>query len=310
MKKYEFKTILLKQISQSSIVKTKYFFSFFLLLICFSFTSCTKDEKPSKPLILVSIPPYKTFVEKIVKGHFKVESIVPAGVDSHTFEPKPKQIRAYHHAKAWFRIGDPYEEKLVSSLKANVKDLKIYNLGSVVHLLSYDEDTIEVSDHHHHGIDIHFWMSPPMVALQAAKIADVLVTLAPDHESDFRENLKEFTKELSDLDDEIREILGPLKYRTFLTSHPSFGYFCHEYNLEQISLETEGKEALPREIEKIIRLAREKKVQVVLTEPQFSSKAAKIVAKRLNLPVRMVDPYSEEYKKSLLRIAKVLRDPS
>ncbi len=278
------------------------------------FSGCSQNEKQKKPLILVSIPPYKYFVEKIVGDHFRVESIVPSGVDSHTFEPKPKQMQSYFAAKIWFGIGDPYEKKLKASLQYHNQNLLIYDLGDTVKLMNYDNHTIEISDHHHHhdhsNVDIHFWMSPPLVIQQAAFITNIIASQDPEHASDYRKNLESFTKEIDDLNIEIQDLLHSLKYRTFLTSHPSFGYFCQEYNLEQISLEIEGKEALAREINRITSLAKTKNVKVVLIEPQFSSKSARIIAKKLNLPVKMVDPYSEEYKKSLLHLAKTLRDPS
>jgi zinc transport system substrate-binding protein len=33
-----------------------------------------------------------------------------------------------------------------------------------------------------------------------------------------------------------------------LVSHPAFGYFCKDYDLEQISIEVEGKEPRPKDV--------------------------------------------------------------
>jgi len=58
-----------------------------------------------------------------------------------------------------------------------------------------------------------------------------------------------------------------------------------------------------------VKLAKEKEVKVVLLQPQFSSKGALKVAGELKLPTKLVDPYSVEYRKNLLRLTRILRDP-
>ena len=278
-----------------------------LLLVSILFTSCTKEEiKKGKPLVLVSIAPYKYFIEKIAGSQFEIMSIVPEGVNSHTYEPSPKDIAHMGRAIIWFRIGDPFEKKLAKKLLEHNPHLDIQDLNATVKLLSYSEDTV---GSHHHGLDLHTWLSPDYAAKQSEAIAETCARHFSEHSSVYRKNFHALLEEFSNLDLEIQSILFHLKSRAFLTSHPSFGYFCNKYNLKQISVEIEGKDPRPKDLENILSLARENHVRVMLMQPQFSSKGALLVAKKLDIPAKIVDPYSYEYPKTLLRIAHLVKEP-
>jgi len=269
---------------------------------------CEKSPRrdDEKPLVLVSIAPYKYFIQKIAGDQFDVMSIVPEGVDSHTYEPSPKEITKMQDAIIWFQMGEVFEKRLGRTLGQHNKNIDIQNLNELIELISYSS-----GDHHghHHDLDIHTWLNPSIVGEQSEVIAQAFADHFPGKTTEYRKNFQSLLDELSHLDLEIRSILKPLKYRTFLTSHPSFGYFCQEYNLEQLSIETEGKDPLPRNLMETVKLAKEKEVKVVLLQPQFSSKGALKVAGELKLPTKLVDPYSVEYRKNLLRLTRILRDP-
>jgi len=46
----------------------------------------------AKPVVVVSIQPEKTFVEKIAKDKIKIITMVSPGESPHTYEPKPSQM--------------------------------------------------------------------------------------------------------------------------------------------------------------------------------------------------------------------------
>jgi len=280
----------------------------FLLSCSFLLVGCTKKEESEvKPRILVSISPYKFFLEQLAGDHFEIITIVPEGVNTHTYEPTAKSINRFDGATLWFQVGDPFEKKLGKTLFKHNPALRIYDLRNFVKLIPYHDH--HMCSHHTHekDYDLHVWLSPPLVATQCKAMAHILKNTFPDH--DFQPPLASLLRELDDLDAEIHSLLKYVQHRTFLTSHPSFAYFCKEYELEQISIEVEGKEPLPKELDKIIKLAESKEVKVALLEPQFSAKGMRIIAKKMHIPARMVDPYSADYIKSMKRIAKVIKNP-
>ncbi|MEL7431958.1 MAG: zinc ABC transporter substrate-binding protein [Chlamydiota bacterium] len=291
----------------------------FLLFFCILFTSCQfPSQKPSsqdkKPLVLVSIPPYASFVKKIVGEKVHVKTVVPEGIDAHTYEPTPKSLQDLEKAEIWFQIGDPFEEKVLRSLKQKNPDLEVHDLREQVPLL-YDKSPCSHCNHHGHDhhthsledfADVHVWMNPKLALQQSAFIQEVLEAR---YNQSFSRGFSALEKAFLDLDDSLRTLLFKPKAAAFVTSHPSFAYFCEEYGLIQISLEIEGKEARAKDVEIALRRARTNHAAVALIEPQFSPKSAIMVAKELDIPVKMVDPYSPKYFKSLLHLANVLHDP-
>lgn len=94
--------------------------------------------------------------------------------------------------------------------------------------------------------------------------------------SDFyKTNYEEFIKELDSLDENIKTILKPYQDKAFMVFHPSWGYFAKRYDLEQISIEIEGKEPKPNELIKLIAEAKKHDIKIVFVAPQFSQKVLK-----------------------------------
>src|ERR1700681_3793127 len=91
----------------------KKIFSIFICLLCFG---CSTSQN-SNPKILVTIPPYASFVKSLVGDRIDVEIFVRPGSNPHTYEPSPDQIKHFTEAKVWFRIGDPIENKMVAFLE-------------------------------------------------------------------------------------------------------------------------------------------------------------------------------------------------
>ena len=88
--------------------------------------------------------------------------------------------------------------------------------------------------------------------------------------------------------------------------HPSFGYFADEFNLEQVAIETGGKEPTTSTLSEIINEAFEHGVKLIIVQPEFSQKSAQIIANSINGTVTTLNPLSENYIENLRDIAKVV----
>ncbi|MFV0482262.1 MAG: metal ABC transporter solute-binding protein, Zn/Mn family, partial [Campylobacteraceae bacterium] len=88
--------------------------------------------------------------------------------------------------------------------------------------------------------------------------------------------------------------------------HPSWGHFAHRYDLEQISVEIEGKEPKPAELIALVKLAKDENIKVLFIEPQISQKNANIIAKEIGAKTVMLDPLVEDIAKNLDNAAEAL----
>ena len=88
--------------------------------------------------------------------------------------------------------------------------------------------------------------------------------------------------------------------------HPAWGYFAKEYNLEQLAIESGGKNPKPKQLAHLIDEAKEEKVQAVLTAPEFSTSSAKQIAKEVGVPVIKISPLNPKWSENLINLAEAI----
>jgi zinc transport system substrate-binding protein len=274
--------------------------------ILLSFVLFALTAKSEKPVVLVSIPPYQTLVEKIGGDSLTVKTIVPVGANPHTFEPTARQASQTVKATLWLRIGEPFEEKLTSFLEGQKTAPKVYDLRDGVHLIGAHEGGCSCHEKDH--LDRHLWLSTKELAIQAEKVASVFTSHFPEKKEFFEANLAAYKQELQETDAEIQKTLKPLKDRLFITSHGAFAYFCRDYSLEQLSVEFEGKDPRPKHVESIFERALNGHAKTALELPQYNNKGVSLIAKKLNLDLKWIDPYSPDSLKTMRHLAQLLVD--
>ena len=219
----------------------KKLFLFFLLSACLSCTpkSAPPSSKGGKPLVLVSIAPYQFLVNAIGGSEIEIQTVVPSGANPHSYEPTSAQVSNMLQARAWFRIGEPFEEKIIPILHRYNPELKVLDLRKGIVLLEEGH-----MDCHHCSMDHfdrHIWLSPKLAALQAGEVEKFLTEQFPEKKEFFARNLTSLQSQLLQLDGEILSLLEPVKDRVILVSHPAFGYFCREIILNSSRLNMRAK---------------------------------------------------------------------
>ena len=280
------------------------------------------------PQITVSILPQKYFVEKIVKDKFEVNVMVQPGASPHTYEPKTSQMKALAASKVYFSTGVSFEHVWLDKFKKNAKKTLFVDLSNGIEKLAmaehehhdeeeheehkdehkahdHDEHKHEAKDNHdgEDGLDPHIWLDPILVKIQAKNIYDTMLKVDAQNADFYKENYEQFIKELDELDANLKTILAHFKDKAFMVFHPSWGYFAKRYDLEQISIEIEGKEPKPNELVELIEEAKKYDIKIVFVAPQFSQKSAKTISKNINANVIAIDPISGNWKESMLNTA-------
>lgn len=281
------------------------FTSFIFLLLSFLFSVSIVATEEKSNYVLVSVAPHKYFVEKIGGDTVKVGLMVPAGASSHTFEPTPKQMLSACRADLWFQIGEGFESRSSNAIKSHNPKIKFIDLRKNLDLITFDPHSEHHCCHHHEScVDLHFWLSPRLAKSQANAIAEALSEMYPEHSREYQARLQSFLVELENLDKEIIAILQSPHNSCIMVSHPAYAYFCRDYGFSQLSIEFEGKDPTPQQLTKVIVKAREKGINKVFIQIQYSSKGAQLIAKQLGAKVITLDPYSENYIESMREIAK------
>lgn len=280
-----------------------------LIIFCiaaFSFFACTQVQKTEKQIISVSILPQKYFVERIAGDVFDIHVITPPGASPETYEPTPRQIKTLDESVLFIANGYLLFENHLLEKSGKQLAEKTIELSNGIDLIAGDE--IDHGDHVHlHGVDPHYWLSPKEVRIQADAILNALIHIDPNYKNVFETNHAEFLKDLDLLDAHLVSLFSETTIRTFLIYHPAFTYLARDYGLEQLALETDGKEPTGSHMKNIIDLVNEKGIKTIFIQSQFNKLAAEVVAKEIGGTVEVLDPLPDDWLENMYDVAHKLQ---
>ncbi|MDP8222852.1 MAG: zinc ABC transporter substrate-binding protein [Candidatus Lernaella stagnicola] len=258
--------------------------------------------------VFVSIVPQKYFVERVGGEEVSVAVLVGPGRSPATYDPTPAQMARLSRAAVLFRIGVPFENRLMTKIPTVCPNLRIVDTRRGVKLLAMEEDHGHDDGHDHAGMDPHIWLDPKRVKVQARTIAESLSELRPAAAATFRANLAAFERDLDEVDARIGRVLAPFRGRSFMVFHPSYGYFGDSYGLVQIAVEASGKSPGPRQIARWVDWARAENIRIVFVQPQFASSAVHTIAQSIDGAVVPMDPLAEDYLTNLEAMARRIEE--
>lgn len=269
--------------------------------------------------VIVSVPPLASVVEVIGGDHVWVESLTPGGMDPHSYEPKPSQLRLVGQARLFVSTGLLEVEQVYTDALLDGNDaLVVLNVTDGMSLIetgdgaggnddAHDHDHGHNHGHHHHGAyDPHIWLSPSRMKDVAARISRALSSADPAHAADYEVNLTAFEADVDRLDAELREQLEPVRGRPFVTYHASFSYFAEEYGLEQMVIERDGNEPTPTQLAELIDQARAAKAAIVLVDEAHSAEGARSVAAAIGATTHSTSTLTPDWMANLRLIATAL----
>lgn len=90
--------------------------------------------------------------------------------------------------------------------------------------------------------------------------------------------------------------------------HPSLSYFARDYDLEQLSLELEGKTPSPSHMKELSDLGREHGISTIFVQVEFDRKNAEVLAAEIGAKIVPLNPLDEEWPTQMMYIAKKLKE--
>ena len=90
--------------------------------------------------------------------------------------------------------------------------------------------------------------------------------------------------------------------------HPNLAYLARDYGLEEIAVESEGKEPSPARMKYLIDVARSENLKVILVQKEYDTKNARAIAGETRASMVIIDPLSEDWYSSVIDIINVLKE--
>lgn len=259
----------------------------------------------AKVHIVVSILPEVSFAKAIGKGLVSVSAMVKPGDSPHTYEPKPSQMKEIAKADLYLAIGVEFENAWLPRFAAQNKNMKIIDISKGIKkewMPTFDDKKRSGGEK-----DPHIWTAPQNIKIIAKNIYKSLAKTDSKNAMIYKRNYEKFILHVELVDREIKGILkNTPKNSKFMVFHPAWGYFAKEYNLTQLPIEIEGKIPKPKDMIKIIKIAKAQKIKAIFTQPEFSDKIAKQFAKELNIKVVKATPLNPNWEENLINFAKAI----
>jgi len=279
----------------------------FWFLILVSILSCgRKGINTSERIVTVSIAPFKYFVDEISGGDFKVNVMVPAGADPHTYEPFPDQIIQLRQSVAYISNG-------FLGFEMNWLD-RFYEINSTMKRLSLGDKIDPLSSGHKHEgehvevADPHYWVSPKSALIMASSVKDFLCGLNPLQTDKYETNYKALLLKIQEVDNKAEKLFAGIPNKSFMIYHPNLAYLARDYGLEEIPVEYEGKEPPPSRIRELIDRARKDKLKIIFVQREYDTKNAKAIAGEIGASIKIIDPLSENWLNETMDIIVSLHE--
>jgi len=244
-----------------------------------------------KTRVVATIFPLFEFVRAVGGDRIEADLLVPAGADIHSWQPRFGDIKKMAGAGGLFLyLGadlEPWADDLIRNAAGP---------GWTVLEASRGLDLIEDADEAPqgaHGADPHVWLDFAQDQIIIDRIASALTDFSPEEAPYFRASAEAYKAKLEALDRRYREALGSCRGRRLLIGgHAAFAYLVRRYGFVQTAVTGPTPEAVPapREMVRLVSLAKAEKITTVFFDPSSGDRLARILAAEIGARIRPLHP--------------------
>lgn len=237
------------------------------------------------------------FVKAVGGGRVSVNVIVPAGGDTHSFQPTTSVIRRLASSRALFANGAGLEPWL-PKLKAAAPKVPVTELtrGLKLHEAGHEEEghvgetpgehqEAGHEDEDHGDFDPHAWWDPTLAAGYVRNVQSALTRLDPAGKATYANRAAAYIKQLQALDAYAKGQFAsvPAARRKFVTNHDSLHYLAERYGLTVVGAVLPGggteREPSARELASLVQAVKKSGARVIFTENTMNARLAQTLAR-------------------------------
>ena len=244
----------------------------------------------ASPVRVVTLHSVLTEVVAEVGGpEVSVVGLIQPGVDPHTFNPAPADVRRLAQAEIVFSSGfglEPYLDKLVANSGTKARLVRAADaIPNPVHAScrhahhhheheeasdDHDHESAADQDEDHEEFDPHWWHGLANVRAVTLQVRDALATLRPEAKAGFEVRAAVYLGKIDALAAWAQQEVAvlPAARRKLVTSHDAFGYLVRDYGFTVHPLQGVNPEAEPnaRELAELIDFIRHEKIPAVFAD--------------------------------------------
>lgn len=241
---------------------------------------------PDATPVVTTTTVFADIVAQIGGSRVSVRSIVPKGAVVETFDPSPGDIALVGDAKLIVMNGlglDDWLAPMVENAAVGVPVIRLaLDLPGVTYVTGEEEGAGET-------INPHLWLNVRYAGLYAARITEVLKTIAPADAAAFDAGGQAYAARLAALDGWVREQVAtiPPENRKLVSFHEAFPYFAAAYGLEIVGsvVDVPGQDPSAGQVAALVDSIKASGAKAVFTEAQFNPDLSRAIADEAGVKV-------------------------
>ena len=254
------------------------------------------SARDPKLKVVATVAPIADLVRQIAGSRIELTQIIPAGTDSHTFEPRPSDARALREADLIVFNG--------LRLEVPTQRMADANRGPNTQYLMLGDNTVTQSEWifdfsfpaSRGDPNPHLWLNIPYAKSYAQLILNNLVELDPENADYFQANAGVLFARMDQLDAAIFQAVQtvPESNRKLLTYHDSWAYFARRYGMQVIGAvqPSDFSDPSPRQVAALIDQIRANRVPAIFGSEVYPSRVIEVIGRETG--ARYVDTLRDD----------------
>ena len=263
----------------------RHIFSVILMVLSTAACAGTASESTTAPdgtyRVIATTSVFADLAKMALGDSAQIESIVPAGIDVHTFQPSPSDVEKIQSADLIIANGlslDGWIGSLIEAAGKGEADTLLLGEG-----LDQESGWVYLSNAETPGtFDPHIWLDPKGAALYVQRIADHVSRNAPDLAQRIAATSADGITKINAIDADLAVDFAAIDpdQRKIVTMHDAFGYFARAYEIEivGVAVASPGQDPSAQEIRALIDAIRAADVTALFSEVQLPSKVLDQIA--------------------------------
>ena len=261
-------------------------FLFSLVVLSALLAACSFKEE-EKPLVVSSLPVWKSVAQYIGGRDFRYYSILKGGVSPHRYEPKPSDVKKEKEASLVIVHGLGLDDWALRGVSRE----KLLNLGEL-----FSKKYPQVREPGY-----HLWMNPALMEEVYFEVANRIKLFYPKKETYYTKRAEDYAAMIEQLIGRIESCIKGVRGRAVVIYHPVWKPLLQTFGIEVIEIaRTPEERVTPGRLKEVIEEAKRKGARLVIGESFADRKVPETVAKEINGKLLVMNPLPEgNYVKAL-----------
>lgn len=237
--------------------------------------------------VVATLFPQYDFARTIAGDRADVTMLLPPGVETHSFDPRPSDIITMSRADMLIYTGDsmePWSQKVIEGLEDFEGLVVDVSKGLTLAETSAHEEGHKEEEHHVLAYEPHIWTDPNMAKVMVDTIVEAFCKIDPDYASVYRANGEKYKADLEQLDKEFREVVQNGNHKKLIFgSRFALYYFTKQYGLDyEAAFDSCSSETEPsaRMIAHLIKTIEEENIKVIYYAELSDLKVAESISRQ------------------------------